>query len=370
MPANLKPLTAMRFFAAVWVVAYHFWPALGIARPLLVAKGYLGVDLFFILSGFILCHVYLTPFGERRYSYRAFLWARLARIYPTHIVTLIGFGSLVYLGSLIGVRDGGNVLVWSSLPAQLSLTQAWGLSPQGGWNHPAWSISAEWFAYLCFPAFAAATWAGRARPRLAALAAVVLAVAFEIGFERLAGMPLTEATILWGAVRILPPFAIGCGVYLSWWRCPLQNAATAVAIAGASLAAALLAIDLHAPDWAAIAMFGGLIYGLAGLSSAGSPLLSGAISIYLGEVSFALYMVSVPWGVAFNKGVHWLFHLPGEALTPAIWSIQCLGVVPAAMLLHHLIERPAREVMRRHGPSIRRRPSPGEAQPEWIAAAP
>jgi len=367
MPKNLKPLTALRFFAAMWVVAYQFWPTLGRDRPLLLAKGYLGVDLFFILSGFILCHVYLRPFGERRFSYREFLWARLARIYPTHIVTLIGFGALVYLGSLLGVRAGGNVLVWPSLPAQLTLTQAWGLAPLGGWNHPAWSVSAEWFAYLCFPAFAAATWAARGRPRLTALAAFVVAIGFEIGFQRVVGLRLTEATILWGAARILPPFAIGCGVYLLWSNDAVRSPVAAVAVSAASLAAVLIALGLGAPDWLAITLFGSLIYGLASLSSAGSSLFSGAVWVYLGEVSFALYMISVPWGVTFDKGVHWLFHLPGQTLAPSIWWLQYLGVMPAAIMLHHLVERPARNAMRRRGaPFARANPT----LTDWVQAAP
>jgi peptidoglycan/LPS O-acetylase OafA/YrhL len=370
MPKTLKSLTALRFFAAMWVALYHVWPTLGVARPLLVAKGYLAVDLFFTLSGFILCHVYLTPFGERRFSYRAFLWARLARIYPTHIVTLIGFGALVYLGTRIGVRNGGNVVIWASLPAQLTLTQAWGVAPQAGWNHPAWSISAEWFAYLCFPAFAAATWAARARPRLAALTAALLAVGFEIGFQRLIGMPLTSATFLWGAARILPPFAIGCGIYLLWSRHPLRRPPVAVAVVAASLAAALICSAARAPDWAPIVVFGGVIYGLAGLASADAPgpdRVWMSTFVYLGEASFAVYMISVPWDVAFDKGAHWLLHLQGEALPPALWSIDYLGVVPAGLLLHHLIERPAREMLRRYGPSLGR----GRVlQEPWIAAAP
>ena len=57
-PANLKPLTALRIFAALWVVLFDYWPNLGLATPMIVAKGYLGVELFFTLSGFILCHGY------------------------------------------------------------------------------------------------------------------------------------------------------------------------------------------------------------------------------------------------------------------------------------------------------------------------
>ena len=62
--------------------------------PALIGKGYLGVELFFTLSGFILCHVYLQGFGEGGFKYADFLWARLARIYPVHVATLRAWASL------------------------------------------------------------------------------------------------------------------------------------------------------------------------------------------------------------------------------------------------------------------------------------
>ncbi len=48
--------------------------------PTLIAKGYLGVELFFVLSGFIISHVCMQAFGERRFVYGEFLWARLGSI--------------------------------------------------------------------------------------------------------------------------------------------------------------------------------------------------------------------------------------------------------------------------------------------------
>ena len=82
---DIRPLTSLRFFAAMWVVAFHYWPNLSSVMPPLVAKGYLGVELFFVLSGFILCHVYLDSVADGGFRYGSFLWARLARIYPLHL---------------------------------------------------------------------------------------------------------------------------------------------------------------------------------------------------------------------------------------------------------------------------------------------
>lgn len=349
MPQNLKPLTAMRFFAAMWVVSFHYWPSLGLATPAVVSKGYLGVELFFVLSGFILSHVYLQAFGERRFRYADFLWARLARIYPVHLATLGGMGLLIALATLVGLQAGDKVLIWPSLPAQLTLTQAWGLAPRGGWNHPSWSISAEWFAYLTFPMFAWAAWRLRARPRLTVLLALVLVAVLETGFQHLAGFPLTRATIAWGALRIVPCFALGCAVYLAWSTGPIRVRGLALGASATALAAIVAAAQLGAPDALFVALFGALLFGLASLASAGSKVLTAPVWVYLGEVSFSIYMVCIPWQLVFDKGANRLFGLPDGALPAAVWTIQALGVIPAAMIVHHLVERPAREAMRRHG---------------------
>ena len=346
-PQDLKPLTALRFVAAMWVVGYHYWPDLTrAAAPTLIAKGYLGVELFFVLSGFILSHVYLTSFGEGRFRYGSFLWARLARIYPLHFAMIAGLGLLVGLATFVGARTGGEVVVWSSLPAQLSLTQAWGLGLHGGWDHPSWSISAEWFAYLTFPAFAYAAWRLRSRPRLAVAAALVLLAVLELGFEPLAGFPLTKATVAWGALRVVPCFAYGCAIWLAWRAASVQTPARAVAWVAGFAVALVLAAAQGAHDLECIALFGGLIFVLARLSASGSHLFSGRVGVYLGEVSFAVYMVCIPWSLVFVNAAQKLLHVSAGPLPWPLWAVMFVGVVPAAMLCHHLVERPARAAMR------------------------
>lgn len=356
MPQNLKPLTAMRFFAAMWVVAYHFTPSLGLGMPPLIAKGYLGVELFFVLSGFILSHVYMEAFGDHRFRYLDFLWARLARIFPVHLVTLAGLGAVVIAASLVGVNAGEHVLAWASLPAQLTLTQAWGLGLTGGWNHPSWSISAEWFAYLTFPAFALLIWPLRSRPKLAVLLAMILVVGLNIGFQRVAGFPLTKATIAWGALRIVPCFALGCAIWLLWRSDFIRSPRVTGAVVLGSVAAVVACALAGAPDWLSVCLFGVLILSLGSLASTGSKLLTAPLWVYLGEVSFAVYMVCIPWQLVFENGARKLLGLNGETLPPLLWGVLFAGVVPVAMIVHHLVERPAREAMRRHGvPFMRKR---------------
>jgi peptidoglycan/LPS O-acetylase OafA/YrhL len=344
---DIRPLTSLRFFAAMWVVLFHFWPNLSANMPPLVAKGYLGVELFFTLSGFILSHVYLDSVADGGFRYPGFLWARLARVYPLHLATLAGVGLMALAAEAAGRTVDANILSWPSLPANLLMVHAWGLAPAAGWNHPSWSISAEWFAYLTFPAFAWLALRLRARPRLAVLAAFCgLAVLYAV-FQRLTGQSLTRATIAWGALRIVPCFALGCAVNLLWRASPLPGRAAAGLGAFFSGAAILVAAQVSASDTLLVLFFGGLIWSLASLTSAGENSGGGRLFVYLGEISYSIYMICIPWKLLFVNLVSTVFGYDKGELPFGVWLIYTVSVIPLAAVSHYLIERPARGLMRR-----------------------
>jgi peptidoglycan/LPS O-acetylase OafA/YrhL len=342
----INPLTSLRFFAAMWVVLYHYWPNLGRSLPPLVAKGYLGVELFFVLSGFILCHVYLDGLAAGRFGYGSFLWARLARIYPLHLVTLIGAGVMALAAGAAGHVFDSNVLSWPSLPANLLLVQAWGLAPQAAWNHPSWSISAEWFAYLIFPLFAWAALKFAKRPYLAALGAFAALVVVYAGFQALAGFPLTHANIRWGALRIVPSFAYGAAVYLVWRAAAAESRAAPLLGAAISGAAVAVGAQFGAPDALLVGLFGLLILSLAMLAKAGKNSGGGALFVYMGEISYSIYMVCIPWQLLFVNVVATTLHLQKDALPLSIWLIMLLALPALAAASYHLVEWPARRWMR------------------------
>lgn len=344
---HIRQLTALRFFAAMWVVLFHYWPALSAAaRPALVAKGYLGVELFFILSGFILCHVYRETVAQGRFGYLDFLWARLARIYPLHLATLVAMGVIAGGAAAAGFAVDANILSWASLPANLLLVHAWGFAPVAGWNHPSWSISAEWFAYLTFPAFAWAALALRARPLLAVALAGGLMLGLYAAFEALAGFPLTSATIAWGALRIVPCFALGCALHAVWRARPVDDAR--LAGAGALVSGALVAALALSGAWDGLTVLalGGMILGLANLAQSGSNAMTAPAFVYLGEISYSVYMICVPWKIVFANGAAFLLKIEGDQLPPALWLIMIAGVVPLSAVSYHLVERPARAGMK------------------------
>ena len=149
---DLRPLTSLRFVAAMMIVLLHaglffgpLWPWL----ELVPATAVQGVSFFFVLSGFILTHVYkLKPW----LGYGRFIATRVARLWPLHFfATLLLFlfvsgGYMTYSGP--GIFDRNFVLLFNLGLIQSSIpTTAYVFS----WNTVSWSISTEYFFYLAFP---------------------------------------------------------------------------------------------------------------------------------------------------------------------------------------------------------------------------
>ena len=346
-PADLRPLTTLRFLAALWVVMFAAWPHLDVGFvPVAVTKGYLGVEVFFVLSGFILSHVYLEAAGRGRaggFSYGGFLWARVARVYPLHLVTLAGMIGLGVAATAAGLTVSESLIDWRSLPAHLTMTHAWGLASSAAFNHPSWSISAEWFAYLGFPVFAFVAWRMRERPVLATAIAAAAALALYAAFEPLAGFSLTEATFRWGALRIVPCFALGCALYLIHRRAPVRPAGR---IALACAAGLIVSASLGLWDPLVVLFAGGLILGLGGLDNARAGVLASKPAVWLGEISYSVYMVCAP---VLLLGVNAAARLTGaddKRLHIIVWLAVVAAIPVVAAATYHLVERPARKALR------------------------
>jgi len=151
-PSRLDALTGLRFAAAAVVVLSHSRDCFGIEPRWYdfingMNLGGMGVTFFFILSGFILTHVYpsLKSNGERG----RFLLARFARIWPAHAL-----GNLVMIvivgGSLLPAPAGYTQ--WGTLFRTLAMLNSWIPAQEmlDAYDGPTWSISAEFFFYLCF----------------------------------------------------------------------------------------------------------------------------------------------------------------------------------------------------------------------------
>jgi peptidoglycan/LPS O-acetylase OafA/YrhL len=343
-PPDLRALTTLRFLAALWVVLYTAWPHLDAGFvPVAVTKGYLGVETFFILSGFILSHVYLEAAGEKRFRYGGFLWARLARVYPLHLVTLFGMIGLGVVATAAGMSIDGSLTDWRDLPAHLTLTHAWGLAGSSAFNHPSWSISAEWAAYLGFPAFAFVAWRLRDRPVLATVLAAGFALALYAAFEPLAGYSLTEATFRWGALRIVPCFALGCALYLIHRRGGVPFAGPVALVSGVAV---LVSASLGLWDAITVLAAGGLILGLGSLENSRAGVLGSKFGVYLGEISYSIYMVCAPVLLLTTNVAARLTGADDKRFHILVWLGLVAAIPVAAMVTYHLVERPARKALR------------------------
>jgi peptidoglycan/LPS O-acetylase OafA/YrhL len=148
---RIDNLTGVRAFAACWVVVHHLQENAvnRINLGPVADSGWLGVDIFFVLSGFVLSKVYAPRMGRFTLSwYRSFLIRRLAKIYPMHIITFLLMALLLATAhqlhySFHSVSDN----TWWSALCNILMVHAFGFNKIQSWNVYSWSVSAEWFAY-------------------------------------------------------------------------------------------------------------------------------------------------------------------------------------------------------------------------------
>ncbi len=145
---EIKSHTALRGLASIGVVLFHY--TIGMDYHHYLEKSHAFVDMFFILSGFIIAAVYskhLIP-GNKD-GYKSFYISRFARIYPLYIASIIiTLLFILTVGKTINPENAGHIFF------SFLAVQAWGVSDQFYYNFPAWSISAEFAAYLFFPLLA------------------------------------------------------------------------------------------------------------------------------------------------------------------------------------------------------------------------
>lgn len=369
---EIKALSGLRIVAALWVVLFHFRPLLAEASPgvrsalaPILNAGAQGVDLFFILSGFVLTWNYLDRMGES-WSTRStlrFLWLRLARVWPVYLVTMHLAAAFAVFTLYVGrfplppdVIASLNALSWLK---QVFLVQLW-FQPffdGSSWDGPAWSISAEWLAYLLFGGLvlvvfriAAVT---RARGLIwlavaAALAPTLLLLAHGVFYTPWSWLP-----------RIIMQFTAGALACAAVRRLKLSDrgrhaAGLASLGLGAVIIGGLYLLDAHPPQDMLDAgglvdvLFVPLVITLSIGAGTLPALLSTSAMVYLGHISFGLYMIHEIVHTMWN----WAVQQFAITLVPS-WSAKftVLGLVLfsglLAALLYHVVEEPARRWMRR-----------------------
>lgn len=353
-------LTALRGIAALCVVLFHYsvgsFPNLHLTETtFFVGKSYLFVDLFFALSGFILMHVYGRSFadGPSRATLGPFLRARLARLYPLHLVLLGGFVLLELVKLAIdglGLDAFGGSHTLAALPGSLLLLNAAGLYDTITWNGPSWSISAEWIVGLAFPLLVPVV--ARLRPS----GLLLLYIATLAGFVLLSAGPQHDLDLTsdWGVPRCFLGFTGGMALYRVWQDgAPAWMATDRAALAAA--AGSILAMHLNMRGVFVMPLFGLLILCLAQNTARVGRALSTRPMIFLGEISYAVYLaqillldsVHLGWRLATGHEIEEAGFSPAQSL--GVIALMVAALLPLSILLHRRIEVPARGWLRRIG---------------------
>lgn len=339
---QLDSLTGLRIFAAVWVMLLHFrdvtqtetWEFPLIDRFIL--HGQYGVDLFFVLSGFILSHVYFEQFKARPTwsNFRSFITFRFARLYPIHLATFLIMAALFFGEIFLSGESSAPSERYSpaTFISTLTMTNAWwGVTVTP--NLPAWSISAEWFAYLLFPILCLIIARLRVAPLIFLVAGLGLATIWQ---------EVTDHHL----IRVMAGFLVGMATYqVSHYSSKLAR----VPVLGTIIVALIvLWVTLGGPPQLeiGIVLYAVLVLTLASERDWLCRVLSLKAIVYLGEVSYAVYMVH--WVVrvavraaAEKAGV--LESIPPGLVVTAYVTVTML----AAILLYHFVERPGRKRLRR-----------------------
>jgi peptidoglycan/LPS O-acetylase OafA/YrhL len=344
-PKHIRVLTALRFFAAVWVLLFHLNEYTGHAFGSVVAKGHLGVDFFFILSGWVLTHQYLRAFETQSFSFRQFLINRIARIYPIHVfvlaVNVLLLAALTAAGLLPQAPD------WQQLPAVVLLLHAWGVLDGLDWNDPSWSISAEWFAYVAFPVFLTAASLFK-RPVLLALAALAMFAGFYSLLPHVLGARMTSLTYDYGILRIIPEFWMGIALYILGANRGRLSPRLAPWAVPASVVTLITAAALSAPDWILILNVAALVYGAAQAERSGARVLGSSHFQYLGEISYSIYINHFLVLYVFFGAAEILFGIPIHGAPVWLCLPPMLIAISVSMLTYEWIEVPARRWIRHH----------------------
>jgi peptidoglycan/LPS O-acetylase OafA/YrhL len=357
---KLKALTTLRFLAALHVVLFHM-RVTGILPggpwwyQNFASIGYIGVNLFFVLSGFILVYTYansaVTPWR--------FWQARVARIYPAYLLSLVVsapffFFALRHLD--IPFLAWSKQHVAAACILTVSLLQSWFPQAALTWNAVCWTLSVEAFFYLAFPLLL--VWSKEFSPKtllcgIAGWSLLSLSISvlyFLLHPDGIDKINSRETTLLWkntlsfNPLLRLPEFLVGmfAGRLFLSGRTNRRLAAPLVVVGTVVVTALVLLADrIPSPLISAGILspaFATIIYGLA-LRPRWSSILETRALVLLGDASYSLYLLH---STVISAVFDW---------TPSLaWGLRAtiafLAAVTAALLAYFLVEQPFRELLR------------------------
>jgi peptidoglycan/LPS O-acetylase OafA/YrhL len=346
MPKEIRALTGVRGVAAVIIALYHFGRVHlysgGTLNDIPIPHAYLAVDLFFMLSGFVIAYVYKDSFLKGPLSgFREFLIKRVARLYPAYLAILV-----LYLVKIAFGLSGESLRSFSLYDAigNLLMLTGWGLHV-----HPvvgvSWAASSELGSYLLTPALIAFIVRGRA---LAGIIAVMLALTAIYGLDMSGAGDTGPLDVVSGdsfgpLLRAITGFTLGQAVFrfarplsrLPMWAQDMLVVLNVIAIG--------VTASVTADDLPVYLLFVPLVAILSCDGRAALLLFGNRLVYHLGIISYSLYLLH-PLFVSF--AVEWSRHF---GLTPATYIpsvLVCLAVIwLLSWLSYRFVEMPGRRLV-------------------------
>jgi peptidoglycan/LPS O-acetylase OafA/YrhL len=307
--ARFTTLDGLRGLAAILVMCFHAAPA----SPVRVAGGYLAVDIFFILSGFVLAMTYEPRLGSGLSASR-FMVLRLTRLYPMYLV-----------GTMFSLISGPALVTSMLMLPNLSFTGP--LFPD---NIPMWSLFYELLASAAFGLLALRCGTKGLMVTLAITGGLLLFQTLGLGKSMVRGPDWPDLAV--GLTRTAFSFTLGVAIYRWRKRQGLVRKATWLsALPFIALLGTLIAAPADRQYWDIVCVFVILpcIAWLGTMWEMPIPKLGTA----LGDLSYPLYCIHAPiiWGG--------LYGLPNMASLFAI-------VIALAWSLDRWVDQPVRQVLK------------------------
>ena len=341
---ELAGLTGLRGIAALTVFIAHgrFYELVPILRPMLIFFEWhsLAVDLFFMLSGFVLIHVYAAKFASGRTGlWRPYFAARFARVVPLYLATLFACLGIFAAGSLVLGKWPAHV-TWEIVVSNLLLVQSWPGIFLMSLNTPSWSLSVEVFCYLA--AMPLALFLHRRLPRVWSIPIIIaLLVSWRLG--------LTSVDSGWiGLLRGITGFLVGALLHQFYRLISDRNSTTMTLVATASF---LILQSLVAwgglTSFLPVFTFPFLIVGLASsVRSLAHDFFQSRPMLWLGDLSYSVYLWQGPVFLAtYNVLRPHLGAMP--VYVRAAWIVfEIAFTLGLSHLSYHRLELPMRRWLR------------------------
>jgi peptidoglycan/LPS O-acetylase OafA/YrhL len=365
-PTNIPNLTPLRGIAALMVAVYHFDSVIANFvnqhRSMLIEKCYLMVDLFFIMSGFIMLHVYGSKFTNSipKQDFLDFIRARFARVYPLHFFSLLLAVVIFYASH----QPDSPVNNPSAIPTHLLLLHSFGIHEIFTWNVPSWSISAEWWAYMIFPLLV--LFLGKyKRMGIILLSALSIILYFSILYLLPRVNPFVpnllvphdlNVTYDYGYLRGLAGFIAGMITYIGFQKNEIVKYFNNDFAGILLIFTTILLFHFGANDLIIVVSFILLVLAIAANQKGIHKLFQSRPLQYLGDISYSIYLIhSIAMfflAVPILTKLGYIFKGPGSLQIPfftGTWVciVYLLSIIFISSVSYHLIERPCRNWINR-----------------------